>query len=101
MSDTDCCACNETCPSAPDITVNENTITIEDADAQIIQEDVSGTLATDEVTLTYTPVSDGSLKMFVNGVLTIDWTRSGKTVTFGSAPVGGSVIVAAYFSTGA
>lgn len=51
-------------------------------------------------TLTYDPLSDAATLMFRDGVLDTDWTRSGRDITFTSAPSVGQGIYAQYQKAG-
>jgi len=50
----------------------------------------------------YTPTADADIEILINGVKTTDWTRSGKAITFGTAPPSDQYIHTVYqFDTSA
>jgi hypothetical protein len=52
--------------------------------------------------LALTPISDTTIAVYVDGLITTDWTRVGKVLTLGSAPADGSYVHTVYqFDTNA
>lgn len=55
-----------------------------------------GNGAEDDFTLAYTPQSDAATFVYVNGVQTAAWTRSGKVITMTAPPAASAIVNALY-----
>lgn len=94
------------CPEAPDITVNEYTVTVGGTGANFHQQVFgigdSASSAGIVFTLGYTPVQSADVMVSINGVLQrygTDYTVSGTTFTMASAIASGDVVMAKYLGT--
>jgi hypothetical protein len=98
------CSANNCCPEAPDITIN-NTVIESDGLAARTRQEVLGTawnFVGATITLLYTPIAAASVNVFVNGVLqrlTVDYTLSGKVITFVTMPPANAVVQVVYISS--
>ena len=79
-----CSACTTSCPQAPDITINNVTLDLGVAEANIVIEKFEAHTGT--VTVSQTPIDGFTPEVWRDGVLQpdedVDWSRSGKVFTF-------------------
>jgi hypothetical protein len=98
--------CNNCCPSAPDITVEQTTITIDEAAANFTRDLFSrdaGTILTPftGLTLSATPIANANVALFRNGskqAQTKDYTITGSAITLVVAAEAGESFEAQYLA---
>lgn len=88
-------------PEAPDITVNNYTISLGGSGAQFHVDPFTPSVSATTLTLSVAPVTGGSFLLFRNGVYqkdTTDYSRSGTTVTLVVAVKANESFVAVYLA---
>ena len=85
---TDCTGCTTSCPEAPDITINNTTLSLDGGDAAIVTEHFSNHTGT--VTVSQEPADGYTPTVHRGGILQpiedTNWSRVGKVFTFLPAP---------------
>lgn len=95
------CGCHDSCPDAPDITVNNTNVYIDGALANWRDEYFAGAAPT--VTLAYIPYQVGSILAIRGGIpqpYPSTWTIAGKVITPIPALAAGETFQVQYFAAG-